>query len=144
MCKWKALDKIHLPTQSSETNSLSILMGNCYTSHIPATSLMYIHKHTWSWIQSCELTGKVFLGFSGFASGPMCVKHQDYWGSIKGVSTACFSLTHSHPHNSWSTQTACFILYRNVHLQLIHMRLTPQNTTKIAEKRAIGTLQIAP
>lgn len=61
MCKWQALDKIHLPTQSSETNSLSVLTGTCYTSQKPATSHIHIHKHTWSWIQSCDLTGSLCL-----------------------------------------------------------------------------------
>lgn len=61
MCKWQALDKIHLPSQSSETNSLSAFTGTCYTSQNPGTSHRHIHKHTWSWTQSCDLTGRVFL-----------------------------------------------------------------------------------
>lgn len=51
-CKWQVLEKVHLPTQSTETNSLSALTGNSFTCQTPAVSLIGIHKLTWRCIQS--------------------------------------------------------------------------------------------
>lgn len=61
--KWKVLDKIHSPPQSSEKNSLSTLTGNCSPSQIPAVYFIYILNCTWNWIQSCEADGESLPGF---------------------------------------------------------------------------------
>lgn len=84
---------------------------------LPAKSQLYT-SYTSSTAPETEfkavrLMGKVFLGFTVSSSGPTCVKHQDYWVSTKGVSTACFM--------SFAQPLLCnhmgslLILQRNVH-----------------------------
>lgn len=132
MCKWQALDKIHLSTRSSETNSLSALTGTCYTSQEPATSHIHIPKHTWSWIQSCDLTGRVFLGLTGFASGPIGVKHllslhqRSFQCLFHVLPTATLITADSHRQPAYSIQECTFAAY----IHVLHSTKHYQNSRK--------------
>lgn len=112
----------------------SLLTGTCYTFQKPATSHIHIHKHTWSWIQSCDLTGRVLLGLTGFASGPIGVKawrlpnpHQRSFQCLFHVLPTATPITaDSHRQPAYSIQECTFAAY----IHVLHSTKHYQNSRK--------------